>query len=170
LLPWRSVLRNIALPLHVLGRSVGPQEGRIRDLIALVGLSGREDALPGQLSGGMRQRVAIARALVSDPSVLLLDEPFGALDQITRRTLNLELQRIWMERRITTLLITHGVDEAAFLADRIVVMHSHPGRIAHVVDVPFSRPRPSSLFGDPAFAAFCEMVMTLMQATPDEPA
>ena len=151
LLSWRSVEGNIALPLDVLGRSVRDHRGRIADLIRLVGLAGFERALPGELSGGMRQRVAIARALVTDPSFLFLDEPFGALDQILRRQMNIELQRIWSEIGATTLLVTHGIDEAVFLADRVVIMASCPGRIAGIVDVPFARPRPAELFSDPAF-------------------
>lgn len=158
LLPWRTVAQNIALPLEVLGRPVGPEQGRIRDLIALVGLQGREAALPGELSGGMRQRVAIARALVSAPQVLFLDEPFGALDQILRRQMNIELQRIWAETGVTTLLVTHGIDEAVFLADRVAIMQAGPGRIVEVVEISFARPRPASLFSDPEFHHQCDHI------------
>jgi NitT/TauT family transport system ATP-binding protein len=151
LLPWRSVARNVALPLEVLKRDVGAAEDRIAALIRLVGLGGFEHALPGELSGGMRQRVAIARSIVTDPKVLFLDEPFGALDQILRRQMNIELQRVWMETGSTSLLVTHGIDEAVFLADRVMVMHGNPGRIAAIVEVPFERPRLPTLFFEPAF-------------------
>jgi NitT/TauT family transport system ATP-binding protein len=151
LLPWRSVRQNIALPLEVLKHSVQENRAKIDRLIELVGLEGFEDARPGQLSGGMRQRVAIARSLVTDPSVLLMDEPFGALDQILRRNMNIELQRVWMETRATTLLVTHGIDEAVFLADRVIVMRRSPGCIARIVDIPFDRPRSPELFSAAAF-------------------
>ncbi len=158
LLPWRSVRANIALPLDVIGQKPRDLSQRIDDLIELVGLRGFSDALPAELSGGMRQRVAIARALVTNPSVLLLDEPFGALDQILRRQMTQEMQRIWMESQATTLLVTHGIDEAVFLADRIVIMGTSPGRIAAVVDVDFPRPRPPDLPRDPAFHEVCDQV------------
>jgi len=162
LLPWRTVEENIRLPFQVLGRKQ-PDSARIGELIELVGLRGFEKARPGELSGGMRQRVAIARSLATEPRVLLMDEPFGALDLILRRQMNLELQRIWSAKRPTTLLITHGVDEAVYLADRVVVMSPRPARAIADIPIDFDRPRAPELLRDPAFHETCDRIATLLQ-------
>jgi NitT/TauT family transport system ATP-binding protein len=141
LLPWRTVLGNVMVPVEVQRRDRAEFEARARQLIATVGLSGFETKYPHELSGGMAQRVGICRALVHDPSFLLMDEPFGALDAMTREALNEELMRIWSASRKTILLVTHSIAEAVYLADRVVVMTPRPGRIVDIIFVDLPRPR-----------------------------
>jgi NitT/TauT family transport system ATP-binding protein len=162
LLPWLSIHDNVALPFRLAGRKV--DEPAIARLLELVGLASFGNARPKQLSGGMRQRASIARALVLEPEVLLLDEPFGALDAVTRRQMNVELQRIWSARQITTMLITHSVDEALFLADRVVVMSGRPGRILREVEVPFARPRDPSVMRSEQFHRLVDDLTAALEA------
>jgi NitT/TauT family transport system ATP-binding protein len=155
LFPWLSIEDNVALPLELKG--IGKRERRRRavDLMRLVGIAGFEKRWPRELSGGMRQRAAIARALSYDPNILLMDEPFGALDAMTRDQMNIELQRIWTETGKTIVLVTHSIAEAAFLADRIVLLSPRPGRVDTVIDVAgeigFARPRSLDLQATPGF-------------------
>src|SRR5437879_10289939 len=142
LLPWRSVLDNVLLPIDVQRLGRDRHLKLAMDLLSLVGLEGFERRYPWELSGGMQQRVAITRALIHDPAMLLMDEPFGALDAMTREQMTLELQPAWLERKKTVLFITHSIAEAVFLADRVLVMTPRPGCIIDDVRVPLSRPRP----------------------------
>ncbi|WP_416904371.1 ABC transporter ATP-binding protein [Micromonospora echinospora] len=141
LMPWRSTAANVALPLEMAGVGRRERMARVREMLTLVGLAEAEEKYPHQLSGGMRQRVSIARALAHDPKILLMDEPFGALDAQTRDTMNVELQRIWLETRKTVVFVTHSVSEAVFLADRIVMLGTKPGHIHSITEVTLPRPR-----------------------------
>ena len=141
LLEWRNTLENVMLPLELRGTSIREREARAKELIEIVGLTGFEDAYPRQLSGGMRQRVAISRALSTQPDILLMDEPFGALDQITRDRLNMELLQIHELTGITVVLVTHSISEAVLLSDQIMVMSPRPGRISRIITNDTPRPR-----------------------------
>jgi NitT/TauT family transport system ATP-binding protein len=164
LLPWRSILENVLLPVQV--QRLGGERYRktALDLLNLVGLQEFADRYPWELSGGMQQRVAIARALIHDPAMLLMDEPFGALDAMTREQMNLELQRIWLERKKTVLFITHSIPEAVFLADRVLVMSARPGRIMDDVRVDIPRPRQLEAMNLPDFCARVSSIRTQFHA------
>ncbi|WP_432728057.1 ABC transporter ATP-binding protein [Variovorax sp. W6] len=153
LLPWRTILENVMLPAEVLGIPAKQARERAMQLLHMVRLDGFEHKLPRQLSGGMQQRASIARALLHDPKILLMDEPFGALDAMTRERMNLELQRIWMESGKTVVLITHSIPEAVFLGDRVFVMSPRPGTLERVLPVDLPRPRSMDVMSHPAFAA-----------------
>jgi len=153
LMPWRSALRNVMLPLEIQGVPRAESERLARQLLDLVGLGGFTEALPRDLSGGMQQRVGLARALVHDPEVLLLDEPFGALDALTRERMNRELLRIWQMRRKTVLMVTHDIQEAVFLSDRVLVMTPLPGRVKREVVIDLPRPRVQAYLYSSRFAA-----------------
>ena len=163
LLDWRSVLGNVLFQFEMRGESSRPFEQRARDLIASVGLGGFESKHPFELSGGMRQRVALCRALVHDPPLLLMDEPFGALDALTRDQLQVDLQRIWQKSRKTVLFVTHSISEAVFLSDRVVVMTPRPGKIRDVLSIDLPRPRTLDIRESPAFAQYVHRVNRLFQ-------
>jgi NitT/TauT family transport system ATP-binding protein len=158
LLPWRTVLDNVLFPLEMLGWSVDERLDDARRLISLVGLDGFEKAMPQELSGGMQQRVSICRALVYDPKLLLMDEPFGALDAMTREEMCLELLRIWVERRKTVVFVTHSIAESVFLADRVVVMTQRPGRVVLNLRIDLPRPRTLDMEFSQAFKSYADAV------------
>ncbi len=165
LVPWRSTLDNVALPLEVAGVEPRERRSRAADALERVGLGSAANLRPRELSGGMAQRAALARALIGEPPVLLLDEPFSALDALTRETFDRELQALWQERRRTVILVTHSVTEAIGLADQVVVMTPRPGRVARVVDVDLPRPRPVELATDPRAASLATEVRDVLSAT-----
>ncbi len=167
LMSWRTVLRNVILPLEVAGVPRSEAERRARDLLVLVGLEGFGNVYPRELSGGMAQRVAIARALVGDSEVLLLDEPFGSLDALSREQMNLELLRIWRARGVTALMVTHDLQEAIFLADRVLVMSPRPGRICAEVRVDLPRPRTLEVMYTEFFGALSRRVREAIGSSVD---
>jgi len=161
---WRRVLENVLLPVEIQGRALAPFRQRARELLAMVGLAGFERKYPFELSGGMRQRVALCRALVHDPPLLLMDEPFGALDALSRDQLNLELQEIWQANRKTVLLITHSIQEAVFLSDRVVVMSPRPGRVGEIVSIDLPRPRTFDLVEAPEFGRHTRRIREVFES------
>ena len=158
LLDWRTVLANVLLPVEIKKLDPATHRPKARELLRSVGLEDFEDKYPGELSGGMRQRVAICRALVQDPGLLLMDEPFGALDALTREQMNLDLQRMWLRDRNTVLFITHSIEEAVLLSDRVVVMSSRPGRITEVVWNDLPRPRGAHTRSEARFVEHVERI------------
>lgn len=158
LFKWRSVLDNVLLPIEILRRNRGDYLQSALDLLELTELTEFKDRYPRELSGGMQQRVSICRALIHDPPVLLMDEPFGALDAMTRSEMNIELLRIWSERRKTSILITHSITEAVFLADRVIVMTPRPGMIADIVEIDLPRPRLGETRVSPRFNELVQVI------------
>lgn len=168
LLPWLTVLQNVLIPAKLQHRDTAPIRQKAADLLKLVGLEGFERSYPGELSGGMQQRAGICRALVGDPAVLLMDEPFAALDAITRDGMNAELQRIWQRSASTAVLVTHAIPEAVFLADRVAVMSPHPGKVAGIVDVNLPRPRTVDDMGSPQAIAAVAQIRALLGGVLDK--
>ena len=166
LLPWRRSLDNILLPAELRGEDADEHRDRARELVALTGLEGFERAYPHELSGGMQQRVSICRALLMDPAILLMDEPFGALDVLTRERMAFELQRIWQTTRNTVLFVTHSITEAILLADRVIVMTARPGRVKAVIPVGLERPRSEATLLERSFAELSAAVRAQIEEAP----
>ena len=164
LFPWKTVLGNVLAPIELMGLSKKKYFSRARELIALTRLAGFENHYPNELSGGMQQRVAICRALIHDPKFILMDEPFGALDAMTRDKMNLEILRIWREERKTILFVTHSVYEAVFLADKIVALSDRPSVVREIIPVELARPRTIELRGTPEYAHYVAHLYRLLQA------
>lgn len=163
LLPWKTVLENVLVPVRALNQDVSSGKSKAMELLQLVGLEKFSGNYPSELSGGMQQRVGIARGLIHDPALLLMDEPFSALDTMTRDHMSIELQRIWMATRKSALFITHSIPEAVFLSDRIVVMSARPGRIIREITVDLPRPRTLATLADPAFNRLCSELRELFK-------
>jgi len=162
LLKWRRVIDNVLLPAEILGLPTTQSRARARDLLALVGLKGKEELYPYELSGGMQQRAAIARALIHDPKLILMDEPFGALDALTREKMNLELLHIWEEAKKTILFVTHGITEAVFLGTRVIVLTAGPARMADNFRVELSHPRTLEMKTSESFGEYTRRIYRLL--------
>jgi NitT/TauT family transport system ATP-binding protein len=167
LMPWLTVLQNVMLPMKILRRNTPAAADHARSLLATVGLASFANKYPFELSGGMQQRVGIVRGLIHDPGILLMDEPFGALDALTRERMGLQLQTIWMANRKTVFFITHSIMEAVFLSDRVFVMSDRPGRIIQEFTIPFPRPRDFQLVSTPNFGSLVDEIRTLLGASAD---
>ena len=167
LLGWRKAARNVELPIELAGKRDAGTRAGARELLALVGLGDMAERLPAHMSGGQRQRVAIARALIQEPAVLLMDEPFGALDQITRDEMNDELLKVWENTRITVLFVTHSIAEAVYLSDKVAVFTPRPGRVRTVIDIPLARPRVRAVRREPTFFALENQVLTALEGRED---
>jgi NitT/TauT family transport system ATP-binding protein len=161
LLPWKTVLENVLVPIRAMGRPLPEGREKALSLLSMVGLEKFAKHYPGELSGGMQQRVGIARGLVHDPALLLLDEPFGALDAMTRERMTFELQELWARTERSILFITHSIPEAVFLAKRVIVLSPRPGKVIDVLDIDLPRPRGLDTMGLPAFAAYCNHLRAL---------
>jgi NitT/TauT family transport system ATP-binding protein len=170
LLGWRTVMDNVLLPIEIFGRPRGSYENRARELIDLVDLTGFANYLPGNLSGGMQQRAAIVRALIFEPRVLLMDEPFGALDAQTREHMNMVLLRVWEATHKTIVFVTHDLEEAAFLSDRVVVLTARPGTVNEIVDIPLPRPRTIEMRYSEDFVRLARRLRRLLDVEPAAPA
>ncbi|HEY8284973.1 MAG TPA: ABC transporter ATP-binding protein [Chloroflexota bacterium] len=169
LLGWRRAARNVELPLELAGKRDAAAQHKAQELLARVGLGDMSNRLPAQMSGGQRQRVAIARALIQEPDVLLMDEPFGALDQITRDEMNEALLRIWEDTKITVLFVTHSIAEAVYLSDRVAVFTPRPGTLRSIIEIPLPRPRLHAIRRDPAFFQLENRVLAALEGRPGEP-
>jgi NitT/TauT family transport system ATP-binding protein len=160
--PWRTTIDNVLLPIEVFGQSKKKHRARAEELLSMVGIAEFAKSYPWQLSGGMQQRAALCRVLIHSPKLLLLDEPFGALDEFTRESMNSELLRLQAHTKATAILVTHNINEAVFMSDRIAVMSARPGRLVEVIDVPFDRPRSPELTLRPEFGALALHARTLL--------
>lgn len=167
LLPWRTIFANVCFPVEIQKGKAGIDTKRAKALLELVGLGGFEERYPHELSGGMQQRAAIVRALVQDPKLLLMDEPFGALDAMTREQMNVELLRLWQEHKKTVIFITHSIPESVFLSDRVIAMTPRPGKIAEIIDIDLPRPRRLDVINTPEFGQYTSRLRTLLNASED---